>query len=398
MQQKDFDIVLYGATGLTGRMILDRLPVTIRPRSVLLAGRDPERLAALAARYGLAWQACQLDDSLRLRQLAARGKVLLNVAAPFIRSAAALAPACRAGTTHYVDCSGEFSAVERVAKETGRALSATPAVGLVGAGADILLALIEKNLSDSDKGMPDSEVHVCYSAGPSLARGSVASLLANGQMESWVWGRNGLQQVPPGKYERAFDLPLTSKKTNGARRTIRIVGSAVALPDLTLLVKDRYTKALTSHFEMTPWQRHLLFMQGLNHAPQSTRFLRTIANMAPGLMPERLDTGLHEDREGVQTVVVEWVDGFGRGWRTALGTKDAHTFTAQAMVHVAGMMLKEARPPTGYRSPSSWFRKRRGGVDKAMIIKALGAELTFIEPPARFGWVESRQSATTPTS
>jgi hypothetical protein len=393
MQSKDFDLVIYGATGLTGRMIVERFTkLTPRP-SLLLAGRDPERLASLAATHGLAWQACQLDDTRRLGQLAARARVLLNAAAPFIKSAAALASVCKAAKTHYTDCSGEFSAVEKVANDSPAGSYATPAVGLVGAGADLLLALIESQKQGEEE--TDSEVHVCYSAGPSLARGSMASLLANGRMETWVWRtegpEKGLRKVAPGKYERAFGLPPTDDGTASApQRSTRIVASAVALPDLTLLVKGRSTRALTTYFEMTPWQRHLLFVQGLNHVPQSVRFLETIANMAPGLMPERLDTGLYGDRKGVQTVVVEWLDRYGRGFRASLGTKDAHAFTAQAMVHVAGMMVKATQPETGYRSPSFWFRDQTGSVNEGTIRIALSNDLHFIRAPERFGWASQQ--------
>ena len=370
---REFDIVVYGATGLTGGLIVDELIAHSQKKlSVLLAGRNAERLAAAARQRNLPWFASPLDDAARLRDLAGRARVLINTAAPFVDSALPLLDACLSTETHYIDCSGEFQSVRPMAGDkyaSQKKIYITPAVGLVGAGSDILVKLI------GEKQAAGGEIHVCYTAGPSLARGSVASLLANGMLESRVLRADAsLQEVPPGRYERAFDVALS------ADLSVRLVGSAVALPDLIFL-KRRGLPA-TAYFEMTSWQRHLLFAQGLSHLPESRRYLDAVSRMVPGLLPAKMDTGLDSSRQGRQGVALELLDGFGRGSRASLSTTDAHAFTARAVVLTAVAVLSANGDDKGLRQPSTWL-----SFGDSKKLAELFSPNTYVSPPQQFGFV-----------
>jgi short subunit dehydrogenase-like uncharacterized protein len=372
---REFDIVVYGATGLTGGLIVDGLIAHSQKKlSVLLAGRNAERLAAAARQRNLPWFASPLDDAARLRDLAGRARVLINTAAPFVDSALPLLDACVSMDTHYIDCSGEFQSVRPMARDkyaSQKKIYITPAVGLVGAGSDILVKLI------GEKQAAGGEIHVCYTAGPSLARGSVASLLANGMLESRVLradSRLREVEVPPGRYERAFDVALS------ADLSVRLVGSAVALPDLIFL-KRRGLPA-TAYFEMTSWQRHLLFAQGLSHLPESRRYLDAVSRMVPGLLPAKMDTGLDSSRQGRQGVALELLDGFGRGSRASLSTTDAHAFTARAVVLTAVAVLSANGDEKGLRQPSTWLSFRN-----CQELAKLFCPNTYVSPPQEFGFV-----------
>lgn len=74
-------IVIYAATGYTGRLIAAEL--LERGEGVVLAGRDAMKLQAFAHRLGkgiIAIAPAALDDPHALRAAAARGAVLINCA------------------------------------------------------------------------------------------------------------------------------------------------------------------------------------------------------------------------------------------------------------------------------------------------------------------------------
>lgn len=108
--QRDFDIVLFGATGFTGGLTAEHLaahaPAGLR---WALAGRDPEKLAAIRDRLGveLSLLRADVDDPDSLRRLAESARVVISTVGPYIRHGEPLVAACAAAGTDYVDLAGE---------------------------------------------------------------------------------------------------------------------------------------------------------------------------------------------------------------------------------------------------------------------------------------------------
>src|SRR5947207_354316 len=92
--------LIYGATGLTGRMLTHR--ARARGLVPLLAGRDAARLERLATPLGLDHRAARLDDPRALVRLLDGARLVLNAAGPFTGTAGPLVAACLATGTHYV--------------------------------------------------------------------------------------------------------------------------------------------------------------------------------------------------------------------------------------------------------------------------------------------------------
>jgi len=115
-------IVLFGATGYTGRLVARSLAAAgARP---VLAGRDQGRLAALAAELGgLPTAVADADRPERVRGLLGEGDVLVTTVGPFIRrGGAAVRAAVEAGAA-YLDAAGEPPFIRRVFEEHGPAAS-----------------------------------------------------------------------------------------------------------------------------------------------------------------------------------------------------------------------------------------------------------------------------------
>ena len=117
-------IVLFGATGYTGRLTAERM--VARGLSPVLAARSAEKLTAMAAELGgLETATADVGRPASVRGLVERGDVLVSTVGPFARwGGPALDAAIEAGA-HYMDSTGEPAFIRRVfERESTRAKAA----------------------------------------------------------------------------------------------------------------------------------------------------------------------------------------------------------------------------------------------------------------------------------
>jgi short subunit dehydrogenase-like uncharacterized protein len=114
MNARSFDVVLYGATGFTGRQAVEYFAHRVRPGSLrwAIAGRDAGKLESI--RRGLGDHAAGVGvivadsaDNLAVDRMVADTRVILTTAGPFALHGGALVDACVRFGTHYVDITGE---------------------------------------------------------------------------------------------------------------------------------------------------------------------------------------------------------------------------------------------------------------------------------------------------
>ncbi|WP_280380909.1 saccharopine dehydrogenase family protein [Nocardia wallacei] len=113
MADREFDLVLFGATGFVGRLTAEYLagaaPAGAR---IALAGRSPEKLTKIRDGLGPAaaeWPLLVADstDQCALEGLVARTRVVVTTVGPYLRYGLPLAQACAQAGTHYADLTGE---------------------------------------------------------------------------------------------------------------------------------------------------------------------------------------------------------------------------------------------------------------------------------------------------
>ena len=115
MTDREFDIVVLGATGFTGRLIAERLTSTAPPSARLgLAGRSEAKLAEVAASLGREVGLVVVDatDPVGLRQLANSTRVLITTVGPYTEHGDPVVGACAAAGTDYLDLCGESEFVD----------------------------------------------------------------------------------------------------------------------------------------------------------------------------------------------------------------------------------------------------------------------------------------------
>ncbi|WP_157252377.1 saccharopine dehydrogenase family protein [Nonomuraea typhae] len=105
------DIVLFGATGYTGRLIAAYL-AGIEGLDWAVAGRDRARLEALG--HGVPVLVADVGEPDSIAALARRARVLITTVGPYISYGEPLVAACAEAGTHYVDLTGEPEFVDRM--------------------------------------------------------------------------------------------------------------------------------------------------------------------------------------------------------------------------------------------------------------------------------------------
>lgn len=127
--------ILYGANGYTGRLIA--AAAKKRGLSPILAGRNREAIASLAAATGLEHRVFSLGEPNTVRQGLAGMKMVLHCAGPFSATSQAMIEACLAQGCHYLDISGEISVFANAYRQHEAARRAD-IVLLPGVGFDVV--------------------------------------------------------------------------------------------------------------------------------------------------------------------------------------------------------------------------------------------------------------------
>ena len=109
---QDFDIIVYGATGFTGRLVAEHL-ATAHPTGVrwAMAGRSLSKLEEVRAEMGVPGDipllTANADDPASLRAMCERTRVVISTVGPYQLYGSDLVAACAATGTAYVDLCGE---------------------------------------------------------------------------------------------------------------------------------------------------------------------------------------------------------------------------------------------------------------------------------------------------
>lgn len=112
MAQREFDLVLYGATGFVGRLTAEYLAKAGGSARIALAGRSVDKVRAVRDSLGEAaqnWSIIEADagSPASLVTMAARTQVVVTTVGPYTRYGLPLVAACVEAGTDYADLTGE---------------------------------------------------------------------------------------------------------------------------------------------------------------------------------------------------------------------------------------------------------------------------------------------------
>ncbi|HYM57203.1 MAG TPA: saccharopine dehydrogenase NADP-binding domain-containing protein [Solirubrobacteraceae bacterium] len=215
-------IVVFGATGYTGRLVAERLAgAGERP---VLAGRSEERLRVLAERLGgLDWAKADVMRQNSVFALVSEGDVLLSTVGPFAKWGEPAVRAAIAAKATYVDSTGEPQFVRRVFEQHGPAARSAEVALLTAMGYDFVPGALAGALALRQAGSPAVRVDVGYyslgGGAGALSSGTKQSLVGASLSDGYAFRAGTLRDVRAAERVRSF-------RVKGKQRTAVSIGGA----------------------------------------------------------------------------------------------------------------------------------------------------------------------------
>ena len=184
--QREFDIVLYGATGFVGKLTAEYLAEAGGDARIALAGRSHDKLLAVRETLGekaQSWPLIAADASQpsTLNAMAAQAQVVVTTVGPYNRYGLPLVAACAAAGTDYADLTGEpmfmresIDQYHKQAIDTGARI--VHACGFDSIPSDLSVYALYRRVADDDAGeLADTDFVVRKLVG-GLSGGTIASI------------------------------------------------------------------------------------------------------------------------------------------------------------------------------------------------------------------------------
>jgi short subunit dehydrogenase-like uncharacterized protein len=331
-------VMIYGAYGFTGRLIVDQaLRAELRP---LVAGRDRGRLQALSETTSLAARDFSLDDPEALRKGLADVDVLVNAAGPFSQSARTLVGACLRTRTHYLDVSGEVESLKAVAECHADARRADvmllPGVGFDVVPSDCLAAFAARRVGGARR------LRIGLSGLSRASRGSLRSIFEQAGKGVWLRERGRLRSVPAGELsQHRFDY--------GAGPSASV---PVSWGDLVTSYYSTGCPDITTYFEATTAVQLGTLLSSRGGRLLQAPWAQSLLSMLPDAVAEGPD---RQQRAGNRAIiVVEAISHSGARTIARLTTPDVYELTARSVVRVLGGLAEGAAEP-GFQTPALLF-------------------------------------------
>ncbi len=361
-------VVLYGASGYTGRLVAGEL----HRRGVehVLSGRDLTKLEPVGAEHGTPVKAVPLDDEAGLRDLLADASAVINCAGPFTLAGDALVRAAVDTGTHYVDSTGEQSFIQMVFERHGAAaeragIALVPAIGFDYLPGDCISRLAAEGHE------PLRELVVAYHVDSfGMSRGTLRSALEAMQSGGVIYDGGDWRPAPGGVFRASFDFPeplghqtmsrypsgevITVPRHTKTRRVVSLLSTRTAVP-------------IPVAAELLPY-----LQPGFELAMRTP--IRGLLQEAVRVLPE----GPSEEgrRAAAWTVVADAHSEDGRTSRAVARGVDVYGLTSVTLVHAATLLSAPDYDRAGALGPAAAF-------DPVAFLNFLGDHGVSWERPAK---------------
>jgi short subunit dehydrogenase-like uncharacterized protein len=331
-------ILIYGATGYTGRLVATE--AAKRDVNLVLAGRDPERLKAVADPLGADVAAIELGEASRLRVLLDGVDAVLHVAGPFSHTARPMVDACLSTGTHYLDVTGEIDVFEAIARRGGEAEEAG-VVLLPGVGFDVVpsdcLAMHTAEKVDEPMRL---RLAIAGMAG-GLSRGTARTLVESLRDGLRIRRDGILRTRRSGSLEHRFDFgagPARGLAISGGDVSTAFHSTGIPNVEVHLIASGRVARLVKASPLVGP-----LLRLGWVQRWVERRIDR---------LPEGPDEAT---RRASRTLLLAEVEGpGGQLGRTLLETPNGYDLTQAAAVEAA-LRVARGGVPAGFQTPATAF-------------------------------------------
>lgn len=329
--------MIYGATGYTGKLIAaNAIEQGQRPT---LAGRNPDKVRALAEQLDLPWAAFSVDDTDAVTAALKDHDLVLSVAGPFSATARQMMQACIECGTHYLDVTGEIAVFE-LAAEMGAQAKAAGVTLMPGVGFDVVPSdCLAAHTAARAKNPQSLIIAIKGLGGPSQGTAKTAvESLGTGTM---VRKGGEITSVSAGKLTRDIDLG------DGPEPFI-----AVSWGDVSTAYHSTGIGDIEVYFPNAGPIKSMTAM---------SRFLGPImaSNMVKNFLKKQIDkmpagpTDAERERD-TSLLLATVIDADGNAYQSRLATPNGYTLTAESAVKCALMKLN-GQGEAGFQTPSLAF-------------------------------------------
>jgi short subunit dehydrogenase-like uncharacterized protein len=347
-------IVVFGATGYTGRLVTAELRAAgHRP---VVVGRDRLKVNALGVAHGgLETAVADAADPGSVRALVGSGDVLVATVGPFTRFGRPALDAAVSAGAHYLDCTGEGDFVQQVFADAGPRAKQAGCALLTGVGFDFVPGNLAGALALREAGADARRVDVGYfvTGKIGMSSGTRATVILTLAGPNPLLRGGTLVRKPFGREVQIFHgggRPRPAALWCGTE--------AFTLPRLTPGLTDVATYVGGPGRVIRPVQAFSYPLAALWRVRLFRRLLDRVAQPALRASGRGPDPA---ERTQVGTRVLAVVrDGAGRELASArLEGSDPYTFTGKIMAWIAGHLASGTVAVTGALGPVDAF-----GVDE----------------------------------
>ena len=119
LDKKEFDIIIWGASGFTGRLVAEYLYQNYSPNELkwAIAGRDANKLNKIRDKYlneKIPIIIADSFDEVSLSRMTKRTKVICTTVGPYAKYGSLLVKSCVSSKTHYCDLAGEAQWIRKM--------------------------------------------------------------------------------------------------------------------------------------------------------------------------------------------------------------------------------------------------------------------------------------------
>jgi short subunit dehydrogenase-like uncharacterized protein len=341
-------IVVYGATGYTGRLVARELHRRGLP--FVLCGRDPAKLRAVADSLDQPdIRVASVDNRDALRHAFGDCAAVINCAGPFTVLGEPVVRAAVETGTHYVDTTGEQPFMKLLAErydEPARAaeVAVVPAMGFDYVPGDLLCRLVARDHE------PVDELRLAYAvSGFGVTRGTLRSTMEIVKGGDVVWEDGAWKPAGGGPMRARVVFPEPFGRQVAAKYPC---GEIVTVPRhsrVRTIVARVGVSTMAPVGPLTPVLPALMTGVGVTMRTP----LRGVLQAAVGALPEGPS---EQARQAARFLIVAEAIGEDgrRGRGTVLGS-DVYGLTAVTAVHGASLLAGSDDTRAGVLSPASAF-------------------------------------------
>ena len=187
MSEREFDVILHGATGFVGSLTAAHLATNAAKARVGISGRSKDKLLALRDSLGVDWSVVVADaaDPAALRELARSTRAVATTVGPYAKYGMPLVRACADAGTNYADLTGEVLFVRQSADECHHLARASGARIVHSAGfdsvpSDLGVLLLHERVAVDGEGTMEDTALLLVSMRGGVSGGTIDSMRLQG--------------------------------------------------------------------------------------------------------------------------------------------------------------------------------------------------------------------------